>query len=78
MVTVHGSSPLALLQGGQVPFSAASSLGKLAIIEPKKVPDPVLRERLPGMIVVFHSVTVAIGSSFRGAKGDNSAPPPLR
>ncbi len=32
--------PLALLRGGQVPFSAASLLGKLAIIEPKKVPDP--------------------------------------
>ncbi len=40
LVTVHGSCPLALFRGGQVPFSASSSLGKLAIIEPKKVPDP--------------------------------------
>ncbi len=40
IVAVHGSCPLALLRGGQVPFSAANSLGKLAIIEPKKVPDP--------------------------------------
>jgi len=27
-------------RGGQVPFSAACALGKLAIVEPKKVPDP--------------------------------------
>ncbi len=47
LVTVHGSCPLARLRGGQVPFSASSSLGKLAKIEPKKVPDPVLRERIP-------------------------------
>ncbi len=39
-VTVHGLLRSLAIRGGQVPFSAASWLGKLATIEPKKVPDP--------------------------------------